>query len=733
MSKFKNSLEIVVNFLTKGIVIMMPLFFLPWTVEYFEYNKQFLFWIGILILFAIWLIKAIASDRLSYRKTVLDAPILLFLLFGSISAFLSVDKFASWFGYYGNSSDSWLGSICFALFYFILLQILVSRQKIISYIKLLMYSSGLAIFIALLSMLGFLSRWASWSFNTISGSFNNLVLFDSVIAVVILGFLFFGNNFLKKYERNIFRLILLVILIEMCLFPLIKAWSILLIGILVLIILIFFTDKKWFGKRQSWLVCGLILLAGLFISSPNLNLDNLLLGRNLPKEITLSLADSVKISQATFFDNPFFGTGPGSFAHNFSLYRPANFNNYDIWQFRFDKSSSYVLEMIETKGGLTFLSFFSLISIFLFFCITIFWKSRNEETDLFLILFPGFISVLGILVSCPVGTMAQFLFWFFLALIMAYWLNYYSFLLINKEINLTEKNRAGRYIKMFLLLLIVVVTLLIGYVSKFWVADVFYKAGGEKNIEKAVQLNPYRYNYYIGQAEYYLNKIKAKTAQIDGQEFDYVVLQDYLNRAINSALQATAVNPIAVVGWETAGMIYRDTSASTIGGGIWAIEAFSKALELEPTNPVLATELGKAYTSNNQTDQAIKYFIKALELKNDYYEAGFALAKAYIKKGQEVQAEMLLTKLADRMDSAEVYYELGRFYYNQGEIEKAIEQFNRVVELFPNHSNAVFSLGIAYEAISQNEEALLYYKKALELNPGNNMIIDRIQILESGE
>ena len=386
---------------------------------------------------------------------------------------------------------------------------------------------------------------------------------------------------------------------------------------------------------------------------------------------------------------------------------------------------------MTTKGGLTFLSFIGLISIFLFFCITAFWKSRNKKIDLFLILFPGFFSVLSVLAICPITTAIQFLFWLLLALLVAYWLEMYPVLSISRKFDLTEKNKAGRYIKIFLFFFIILIMLPIGYASKFWVADMFYKAGGEKNIEKAIQLNPYRYNYYIGQAKYYLNTIKSKTAQTNEQELNYTVLQNYLNRAINSAIQATAINSTAVSAWETAGIIYRDTSASTIGGNIWAINSFSKALELEPTNPVLATELGKAYANNNQIDQAMKYFIKALQLKSDYYEASFSLAKTYIKQGQESQAEGLLSEMANETGSVEIYYELGRFYYNQGEVKKAILQFNKVLEMFPNYSNAIFSLGIANEAINDNERALDYYQEVLNLNPGNIEIINRIEGLKS--
>jgi hypothetical protein len=408
MDKLSSSLNVIISFLTKGIIFLMPLFFLPWTVEYFEYNKQFLLWMMSLILLIIWLVKIIVAEKISYKKTLLDVPIGVFLLFGTIAAVLSIDTFSSWFGYYGNFSDAWIGTICLALFYFILIHFINNQKKIISYLKIFIYSSGVAILVALLSMCGLFADWMAWSFNTISGSFNNLVVFNAAVSVLILGVLCFCSDTFKKYEKFIFQLILSGALIGMCLFSLWQAWVVLLVGALILLALIFLTDKKWFTIKRNFLAGGLILLAVSFIYFSDINLDNFFLGRNLPQEITLPLAESAKISSSAFLDQPLFGSGPGTFAYDFSLYRPADFNSADVWQLRFDKSGSYFLEMLATKGALASLSLFVLIGIFLFFCAIAFWKSKKEKINLFVALFPGFFAVLVIYAICPTFTVTRF-------------------------------------------------------------------------------------------------------------------------------------------------------------------------------------------------------------------------------------------------------------------------------------------------------------------------------------
>src|SRR3989338_2309620 len=135
-----------------------------------------------------------------------------------------------------------------------------------------------------------------------------------------------------------------------------------------------------------------------------------------------------------------------------------------------------------------------------------------------------------------------------------------------------------------------------------------------------------------------------------------------MSQAIAAAKSAAQLAPYSVAAQETLGMIYRDIRPLASGSEPWAVQSFNSAVLLEPTNPVLATELARAYLNSNDIFNAEKYFIGALELKPDYYEAKFGLAKAYLKNKKDNQALVLLNELARQVTDAEVFYELGRFY-----------------------------------------------------------------------
>jgi len=52
------------------------------------------------------------------------------------------------------------------------------------------------------------------------------------------------------------------------------------------------------------------------------------------------------------------------------------------------------------------------------------------------------------------------------------------------------------------------------------------------------------------------------------------------------------------------------------------------------------------------------------------------------------------------------------------------------VALFPNYSNAQYSLGIAYQAKGEKEKAIKSFEKVLELNPGNQDVIAKLEALK---
>jgi Flp pilus assembly protein TadD len=68
--------------------------------------------------------------------------------------------------------------------------------------------------------------------------------------------------------------------------------------------------------------------------------------------------------------------------------------------------------------------------------------------------------------------------------------------------------------------------------------------------------------------------------------------------------------------------------------------------------------------------------------------------------------------------SALVHNNLGRALYERDEIVRAIEHFERAVEIAPGYSQAHNNLAAGLHATGRTDEALLHYNEALRLSPG---------------
>jgi len=71
---------------------------------------------------------------------------------------------------------------------------------------------------------------------------------------------------------------------------------------------------------------------------------------------------------------------------------------------------------------------------------------------------------------------------------------------------------------------------------------------------------------------------------------------------------------------------------------------------------------------------------------------------------------------------AKTYYQLGNDYYEKGEYEKAIENYNMAILLNPIFSEAYFNRALSYYQLKNFEKSAADYSKAAELDPNNPII-----------
>ncbi len=168
------------------------------------------------------------------------------------------------------------------------------------------------------------------------------------------------------------------------------------------------------------------------------------------------------------------------------------------------------------------------------------------------------------------------------------------------------------------------------------------------------------------------------------------------------------------------------------------------ALELKPTNEELArsgahpTEDVKAYDlylqgrnllRNSHSPDGMKQSVALFEQAASK-DPNFALAYAGLadasrriygetKESIWAQKANLAAQQAERLSSTipEVHISLGSVYSMTGKNAQAIIEFKRALELAPNSDEVYRGLGDAYLANGQNDEAIATFQKAVDANP----------------
>ncbi|MBI2637254.1 MAG: tetratricopeptide repeat protein, partial [Parcubacteria group bacterium] len=116
---------------------------------------------------------------------------------------------------------------------------------------------------------------------------------------------------------------------------------------------------------------------------------------------------------------------------------------------------------------------------------------------------------------------------------------------------------------------------------------------------------------------------------------------------------------------------------------------------------------------------------RSLEIAPDYLPA--RLEHAFLAEQEEGIAAAIMELEPWEDTSPQIAYHLGRLYLNDGNPERAAEKLVAVVREVPNHSNAHYSLGVAYFRLGRYEESLAEFEAVLELNPGNEDVQAKIE------
>lgn len=735
----------IVNINIHLLVLLVPLFFLPFSFEAFEFNKQYLLFFLVSLASFSWLAKMVLVDKeLRFKRTPLDFFILGFLLIAILSAIFSVDKTSSFYGFYGRFSNGLASLLSLGVLYFLLTNNL-DVKHIPGLLKTFLWSGFTAVLLSYLSIFGVLAKLAVLPegiikqiiFNPTSASLEGLTIFLAALAVFLVGLILTKTD-KGKIKTIFYCLLLFASLGLMALIDFNAAWLVLLFTLSLLVALSLW--KRIFKENVNRLLIPILLIiaAAVFIFyNPNFF--------NLPKEQVLPQAISWQVGLLSAVDNiksGFLGTGIATFHYDFAKEKPLSVNQTWLWQIRFDRAGAHLAEILGTMGFLGLLSYLALIGMFLlvswFLTTSGVARSRGTPEVTHLPLLMVFTALLIGQFLYYQNTTLALLFWFSLALLVISWHSPVSGQIKEKVISFKNFPELSL---VFSTMAIIVGVAILGtyfYGAKFYLADINYAkaqrmaAGAERTatLERAVRLNPGLAQYRAILARVYISEALAEMEKPPARQ-DASKLQLLVVTAINQARIATELGPNQVANWEVLGVVYREIRSSASGAVEWGVKSFEEAIVLEPSNPILYTELGKLYALTGQTDKARDSFNKAIEKKSDYADA--LIQEALLLEGKGILTEAI-SKLETLVQANPFYvdglFQLGRLYFNDGRIAEAIELFKRITFLIPSHSNAHYSLGVAYAAQRKNNLAIEEFEKVLELNPGQQDVIKKLEQLK---
>lgn len=743
------------RWLAIAAALLIPLFWLPTTIDALEFPKQYLLAALAIPSLIFWLLSGITSNpkRFLIRRTSFDFALIALLVVTFVSSILSDERMTSIFGDHNAFTFSLLSLVLYGLVYFLLVQTHDPGQER----KLATVTVGALCLLAAHFVLrnffpNLFAHTGMPGYTPFSSFASQLSLALAAGVVIMLGRLMRKESTPLAQGLQAAGVVVSLAAITMVGFQV--SWILLAVGLCVLLV---YAVTKMNELRMLWVsvTMGLFVpvLLFIFIGTPQF------LTVQLPVEITVGNGVSWGIAQSVMTSNVLhfiFGAGPATFPIQFSKYRTPELNTTFAWNVRFDHPSSAFFSIASEIGllGSLAMAILVLIGIGVIFPA---WVARNnaaarrsgregalpEISNEFWGVAAAWVMLSVGFFLLPFGT-SLWLMWFATTALLAL---HARTLMGSERIVVLNLKTSPQYALVMSFAFIVVFT---GFVSLFtvlarhYMAEVAYAKGltafaantldpANAELNRAVTLNSWRPAYRLSLAQSYLAQA-IKSSQADNP--DPNVITTYLANAVNESRRASEISPARVSTWEQLALMYGQARVVAPEATGWGISALEQAIALEETNPVLHVMLGNLRLANDQRDKAKEEYQRAIALKPDLVDAHLNLSLVEELDGNTAgaisEAELSVSLVPGNPDAQ---FQLGRLYFNrngEGDLARARTAFNTVLGINPSYANALFGLGAVSERERKISEAISWYDKLQKLNPDNTEVRRKLQDLRLG-
>jgi tetratricopeptide (TPR) repeat protein len=778
----------IVRYLIYAAALLMPLWFLPFSADGLEFEKQTLL-IAItgagLILF---LLDVIKSGLLKYKHSSFHWAFAGIILAGIISVIFSVNRFASIFGAAGRRDLSLISWVCFAILVFLAINVVEDRGKTLK--NILTSSVVLALLFAALQTLGlFLLKgvFAKNTFNTI-GILNSVGILAAICLPLFLSYEISGDH--SKFDKFVKYFRYLGVVLSLFFLVLVNwyvVWIVAFVGLAALIALSSGSSRLE-DKVKNLAVPMTIIVLGIFLMLVNFNLASL--KGKFPVEISPTFGTSLGIAKDSLMSRPL-GYGLENFGIVYDKFKPTDIANTVFYQVGFDSGNATVINLAVEGGILMLLAFLSLVWFYgREFVSRIRGISASDK-----MLNSVWAASLGLLVAFFLYPLNMTLLFIFFSLLILLSLSFSAKASTSESSGFSDGSVPGydpenaqhkvidlegdaKYSFLSSLSFVVgLVLVLIGwyftvnnYLSNVYLARALAGTNQTESINllvKSANVNgqdtrPFRYlsQLLIIQLG---NDLKSGPKKDETKENYNTRVQNELASAVNVARQATTINSFDAQNWANLAYIYQNLVGLVNGADQAAVGTYQEALKRYPANPDSYLQIGATYLTaaenlrslinNPPADQAGKLnvdaikaeiakdltlaednFKKSIGLYNNYGPALYDLSVVYDRQGKIPEAIKQFEKLqAANPNDPSIVFQLGLLYYRNNQKDNAFQAWQRAVVLFPNYSNARWYLSLIYEERGDLENALAQVEAIQKLNPDDQTVQQRLTQLQSGK
>ena len=748
----RNVIESAIFVVLLVLMFLLPIVVSPTGLLTFGFTKSFLVIATVVIVFTLFILSVLKKGSITIPRgstllILFSVPIVTLT-----SALLSGSRQMSLIGY-GVEFDTFFFVLILFMLIFLVIQAFNSTKKIF-YAYLAFVAAMLLIFVTYgLSFMVGQDYFSFGDFNVATsntfGKWNDLAILSGI--VVILSTLLIEtvrttrNMRIGAYAMFFLGLLFLVIV------NFFLVWAIL--GVLSLISFVYLFS---FGRKGEELRSTPILSVIVLVVSVVFLISGDQIGQAISTFLNINVVDirplwssTIEVARQTFSGakNIVFGSGPNTFAYQWSQFKPNSVNQTVLWNADFSYGISYLATTLVTVGIAGVLSWISFLVFFVYQGFLSLFDREKKNTFIKYIVLSSFVTSLflwTILLLYIPGIVAITLTFFFTGLFFASMS--VSGILPQREISFTKKPKVG-FVITLVLVFVLIGGITLGYTSlQKTLSSVYYQqglriinqkgdvlAGGEK-ISKAISFaeNDIYYRALVDVNIFLLNQI-LNTEDLSNNA-NLGQAQQALGLAIANAEAAIETNPLNYQNYAVLAGVYAAVAPLNVEQAFQrAQEEYQKAIDRAPKNPAIPLALARLEARQGNMDGARSYVEQAISLKNNYTEATFTLAQIEVTQGN-IDEAISSVEVATLLEpnNATLRFQLGLLHYNRDDFGNAASSFENAIELVPDYANAKYFLGLSYYELSRRSDAIREFMDLRASNPESEEVRFILDNLQSG-